>query len=158
MKLSLPIDWRDAPERVWLHPHRWPSGVQTPAPLVHVSTTAPGHVCKPGEPASCRDWWAILRIKGDNLVTSKIYLISLSSCVWSTLYICHINYSTCSIFLLLLHISLLHYRWGFCSQQPVSFSRGWGNSSWALLFSQQMFHSQSPMPFGQHVWILSEWF
>lgn len=52
-----PTDWRDAPECVRLHPHRRPSGVQTPAPLGHVSSTAPGDVSAPGQPASCRDWW-----------------------------------------------------------------------------------------------------
>ncbi len=43
-----PTDWRDAPECVRLHPHRRPSGVQTPAPLGHVSSTAPGDVGAPG--------------------------------------------------------------------------------------------------------------
>lgn len=52
-----PTDWRDAPECVWLHPRRRPSGVQTPAPLGHVSSTAAGDVSTPGQPACCRNWW-----------------------------------------------------------------------------------------------------
>ena len=54
---TFPTDWRDAPECVWLHPHRWPSGVQTPATLGHVSSPAPGDISTPGQPVSCRDWW-----------------------------------------------------------------------------------------------------
>lgn len=53
----LSTDRRDAPERVWLHPHRRPSGVQTSAPLGHVSSAAPGDIGSSGQPATCRDWW-----------------------------------------------------------------------------------------------------
>lgn len=52
-------DWRDAPECVWLHPHRWPPGVQTPAALGHVSSTKPGDISTPGQPATRRHWWVL---------------------------------------------------------------------------------------------------
>lgn len=48
-------------------------------------------------------------------------------------------------------------RWWVCGEQPVPLSRGGGHSSWALLLSQQMFHSKGPMPVGQHIWIPGEW-
>lgn len=88
------------------------------------------------------DWWLIL--------PSVLRSTFLSVSVILDIYHCS------SIIFLLLHLSLLHLRWGLCREQSVPFSGGRGNFSWALLLSQQMFHCPSPMPPGQHLWILGE--
>lgn len=157
-------DWRDAPECVWLHPHRWPSGVQTPAPLGHVST-APCDVSTPGQPDRHRNWWVADTQEGkSHFLWAKCLVKNSLDDRWLVLCFClpcksrstYIIYMLYTLIFLLLHLSLSHLRWGLCCEQSVPFSGGGGNSFRALLLSQQMFYCPSPMSPGQHLWVLGE--